>query len=76
MTGDRAAIRYAEAFDRHIATERQEAAAGRYDEANAAHERAIVALRALRVEIDDPTPRPPCGCGQCQLAYAGMRRIT
>jgi hypothetical protein len=67
---------YAEAYDRHAETEQVLVAVGEYDRAAEAHERAMVALRAYKAELDDPEPRETCACVQCGLYRVGIRRVT
>lgn len=53
-----AIYRYAKAHDR-FAEQEQELVTEHPVEASGAHEYALIALRAYRAEMDDPTPKSP-----------------
>ena len=68
-----------EAHERFAELEQAMRLIGEWAEAEGAHAYAMRCLRAWQAEMDDPTPKPSCGCVECQF-YAtygvGFRRTA
>lgn len=67
--------RLAVAYDHFAEEEQHLVGKGRYKAAEAMHRDYVLpTLRAYQAEMDDPSPKPPCGCLECCRAYSAGGR--